>query len=128
MEKRPQTSNENYFNYDYDYQRPDSNVFVRPKGISIEKQLSREGDPSSSLPSFMQKGLNSRMMLKSVNQKMLEVNNYMDGRFQTISSSFTKRRYQTSSHKTSNDSPSQKHKRGFTLEKDQESSLHDQQI
>ncbi len=50
--------------------------------------LGRECDPSSKLPTFMQKNVTSRLAMTKLSQKMLEENNFMSGRFCQTGSCF----------------------------------------
>ena len=45
-------------------------------------------NPNSKLPSFMQKRSGKRNLINSMNDKTIELNNFMDGRFQSMVSSF----------------------------------------
>jgi len=62
--------------------------YKRPKTAVFTTYSSRESDPSSPLPSFMQKTCNGRFAVGTVRQKALEINNYSDGRFQTVHTGF----------------------------------------
>ena len=62
--------------------------YLRVKTPEFNKMLSRDKDKNSKLPSFMQKNVSSRMNMEQLHQKMLEMNKFMDGNFQTIHSSF----------------------------------------
>jgi len=70
--------------------------YPRPKTVLFETYSPREFDPSSPLPSFMQKSVNSRHALGSIRQKTLEINNFSDGKFQSLYSSFSPNRSQKS--------------------------------
>ncbi|CAD8066334.1 unnamed protein product [Paramecium primaurelia] len=88
MTKIPPYNNEAYFEFDVYSKDPQSKLFRNPTAPNFEKMLERECDGKSLLPSFMQKYTNTRMGIAHLNQKMLEVNNFRDGRFQTVTSSF----------------------------------------
>jgi len=62
--------------------------YKRPKTAVFNTYSSRQSDPSSPLPSFMQKTFNTRFAVGTVRQKALEINNYSEGRFQTIHTGF----------------------------------------
>ncbi|KAL4504067.1 hypothetical protein ABPG72_022697 [Tetrahymena utriculariae] len=80
------THNENF--YDFDNYKTKSVIFRNTTCPDFKRQLPRERDPNSPLPSFMQKFVNSRTQLVSLSHKMLEENNYMEGRFQSTESQF----------------------------------------
>jgi hypothetical protein len=74
-------------------QLPDPNNSIRAQSRPIrtpifKSVLSRESDPTSPLPSFMQKSVNSRISIGTLSQKTLEINNYSHGKFQSMTSSF----------------------------------------
>lgn len=77
-------SSENFFNPT----KSEKLVTKRTRDVVIGRYHPRDSDPSSPLPSFMQKSINSRMTIGTLSQKTLEINNYCDGKFQTVTSSF----------------------------------------
>lgn len=77
--------NEDFF----DTGRFETLKYRRPKTAVFNNYAPRDSDPSSPLPSFMQKTINSRFAVGTVRQKALEINNFMDGRFQTVHTGFT---------------------------------------
>ncbi|CAD8172101.1 unnamed protein product [Paramecium octaurelia] len=88
MTKIPPYNHETYFEYDVYSKDPNSKLFRNPTAPNFKQMLDREQDGKSLLPSFMQKYSNTRMGITHLHQKMLEVNNFRDGRFQTVTSSF----------------------------------------
>jgi len=62
--------------------------YPRTKNIVFERSIRRDPDPNSPFPSFMQKSIHSRLSIGMLNQKTLENNNFSDGKFQTMTSSF----------------------------------------
>lgn len=77
-------SSDNFFTPD----KSEKLVTKRTREVVIDRYIPRDSDPSSPLPSFMQKSINSRMTIGTLSQKMLEINNYYDGKFQSVTSSF----------------------------------------
>jgi len=77
-------TSENFYNAN----KSEKLKFNRTHDVLFNKYGSRETDPSSPLPSFMQKSINSRIAVGTMRQKTLEINNYSDGKFQTVTSSF----------------------------------------
>ncbi|CAD8147606.1 unnamed protein product [Paramecium pentaurelia] len=88
MTKIPPYNHETYFEFDVYSKDPNSKLFRTPTAPNFKQMLDREQDGKSLLPSFMQKYSNTRMGITHLHQKMLEVNNFRDGRFQTVTSSF----------------------------------------
>ncbi|CAD8209409.1 unnamed protein product [Paramecium pentaurelia] len=88
MTKIPPYTFESYFEYDQYSKKSKSQLFTSPTAPNFKTMLDREYDQRSLLPSFMQKFTNTRMGITHLNQKMLEVNNFKDGRFLTVTSSF----------------------------------------
>ncbi|CAK62844.1 unnamed protein product (macronuclear) [Paramecium tetraurelia] len=88
LTKIPPYNFESYFEYDQYSKQPKSQLFTSPTAPNFKTMLDRECDQKSLLPSFMQKFTNTRMGITHLNQKMLEVNNFKDGRFLTVTSSF----------------------------------------
>ncbi|CAD8114705.1 unnamed protein product [Paramecium sonneborni] len=88
MTKIPPYNHEAYFEFDVYSKDPNSKLFRTPTAPNFKNMLDRECDGKSLLPSFMQKYSNTRMGITHLHQKMLEVNNFRDGRFQTVTSSF----------------------------------------
>jgi len=77
--------NEDFF----DMEKVETLKYRRPKTAVFNTYSSRESDPSSPLPSFMQKTINSRFAVGTVRQKALEINNFSDGRFQSVHTGFS---------------------------------------
>ncbi|CAD8122361.1 unnamed protein product [Paramecium sonneborni] len=88
LTKIPPYNFESYFEYDEYSKQPKSQLFSSPTAPNFKTMLDRECDQRSLLPSFMQKYTNTRLGITHLNQKMLEVNNFRDGRFLTVTSSF----------------------------------------
>ncbi|CAD8111993.1 unnamed protein product [Paramecium sonneborni] len=88
LTKIPPYNFESYFEYDEYSKKPKSQLFTSPTAPNFKTMLDREFDQHSLLPSFMQKYTNTRLGITHLNQKMLEVNNFKDGRFLTVTSSF----------------------------------------
>ena len=65
-----------------------SKLAVRVQTPNFTKSRPRYLNPSSKLPSFMQKRSGNRNTLYSMNDKMIELNNFMEGRFQTLITGF----------------------------------------
>jgi len=63
--------------------------YQRPRTSLFENYSPRYTDPTSPLPSFMQKSISSRIAVGTFRQKALETNNYSDGKFQTVHSGFS---------------------------------------
>jgi len=77
--------NEEYF----DPSLGENYKFSRPRTSLFENYSPRYTDPKSPLPSFMQKSISSRIAVGTFRQKALETNNFSDGKFQTVYSSFS---------------------------------------
>jgi hypothetical protein len=65
-----------------------SKLAVRVQTPNFTKARPRYLNPNSKLPSFMQKRSGNRNTLHQINDKMIELNNFIDGRFQTLVSGF----------------------------------------
>jgi len=76
--------NEDFF----DTSKTENLKYRRPKTAVFNNYSSRDSDPSSPLPGFMQKTNNSRFAMGTVRQKALEINNFYDGRFQSVHTGF----------------------------------------
>ena len=65
--------------------------------IDLNKQYKRGSDsPDSKLPAFME-GVHDRISLNTISEKMLETNNFAEGQFQSVVSSFSpKKSYRVS--------------------------------
>ncbi|CAD8101144.1 unnamed protein product [Paramecium primaurelia] len=96
LTKIPPYTFESYFEYDEYSKKPKSQLFSSPTAPNFNTMLERECDQHSMLPSFMQKYTNTRLGITHLNQKMLEVNNFRDGRFLTVTSSFMPTKQQSS--------------------------------
>ena len=58
-----------------------SKLAVRVQTPNFTKARPRYLNPNSKLPSFMQKRSGNRNTLQQINDKMIELNNFIDGRF-----------------------------------------------
>ncbi|CAD8185264.1 unnamed protein product [Paramecium octaurelia] len=96
LTKIPPYTFESYFEYDEYSKKSKSQLFNSPTAPNFNTMLEREYDQRSLLPSFMQKYTNTRLGITHLNQKMLEVNNFRDGRFLTVTSSFMPTKQQSS--------------------------------
>ena len=65
-----------------------SKYALRVQTPNLYKGMPRYMNSKSKLPSFMQKNSGNRFTMKILNDKMLELNSFMDGKFQTIISGF----------------------------------------
>jgi len=63
--------------------------FSRTTVTLFDKTAPRDSNPGSPLPCFMQKSMNTRFAVGTVREKALEINNFGDGKFQTVYSSFS---------------------------------------
>jgi len=63
--------------------------FKKSKIMDFGKSMAREWDASHPLPSFMQKGNASRHSVGQTSQKTLEINNFSEGKFQSVISGFS---------------------------------------
>jgi len=77
-------TNEGFF----DASKQEDLKYFKPMETTFEKYTSRDWDPKSPLPSFMQKSINSRLAVGTLRQKTLETNGFSDGKFQTVHTSF----------------------------------------
>jgi len=73
----------------FDTSKSETFKYRRPNTASFNYYSPRDTDPTSPLPSFMQKSVSSRMAVGSFGQKALETNNYFDAKFQTVYSAFS---------------------------------------
>eukprot|EP01017_Pseudomicrothorax_dubius_P024553 TRINITY_DN2608_c0_g1_i3.p1 TRINITY_DN2608_c0_g1~~TRINITY_DN2608_c0_g1_i3.p1 ORF type:complete len:157 (-),score=27.98 TRINITY_DN2608_c0_g1_i3:1-471(-) len=90
LERQLMSANHPFFFLD-DYKVSDSGVvFEKTRTPIFSRMKSRDRDPTSKLPSFMQNTLNTRSSLSQLNEKMLVLNRFSDSKFQTVTSGFTK--------------------------------------
>ncbi|CAD8210745.1 unnamed protein product [Paramecium pentaurelia] len=89
MTKKSDYTFEEYFEFDIYSRSQKSQIFRVPTAPNFGKMIDREHDHRSILPSYMQnQHTQTRIGITHLSQKMLETNNFSDGRFQTITSSF----------------------------------------
>ncbi|CAD8119796.1 unnamed protein product [Paramecium sonneborni] len=90
MTKKSDYTFEEYFEFDIYSRSQKSQLFRVPTAPNFGKMIDRDHDHKQSiLPSYMQnQHTQTRIGITHLSQKMLESNNFSDGRFQTITSSF----------------------------------------
>jgi len=88
MSKKPVSNNQGFFYLD-DYKLMGNTIlFRKTKTPQLKQMRPRDRDPKSVFPSFMQNTQHTRSSMVQLNEKMLAMNNYADGKFQTVTSGF----------------------------------------